>query len=157
MSFLKPKEINSTISDRVNQAILKGMEVKPEERPPSIQEWLALLQTNNDACASPLQIVGTWSGEFGSGKATLSITHQSNNSFKGILVSENWWRNTAKVAINGDLDPKTNEVIIRELEIISGYWRLGTNQGKLASDGKYLSGIGRDKKGIYWWLLRKLD
>jgi serine/threonine protein kinase len=30
MSFLEPKEINPSISDRVNQAILKGMEVKPE-------------------------------------------------------------------------------------------------------------------------------
>jgi eukaryotic-like serine/threonine-protein kinase len=38
-----PKQINSNISDRVNQAILQGMEVKPENRPQSVQEWLKLL------------------------------------------------------------------------------------------------------------------
>lgn len=157
MSFLEPKEINSNISDRVNQAILKGMEVKPEERPPSIQEWLALLQTNNHACASPLQIVGTWSGEFGSGKATLSITHQFNDSFKGILIHEHWWNGTAQVAINGNFNPKTNDVIIRELEVISGYWRLGENQGKLSSDGRHLFGRGKDTKGLYKWSFQRLN
>jgi serine/threonine protein kinase len=39
----EPKQINSSISDRVNQAILKGMEVKAENLPQSIQEWFALL------------------------------------------------------------------------------------------------------------------
>ncbi|MBD2358075.1 GUN4 domain-containing protein [Tolypothrix sp. FACHB-123] len=39
----EPKNINSSISDKVNQAILKGMEVKPENRPQSIQEWLVSL------------------------------------------------------------------------------------------------------------------
>ncbi|MBW4476459.1 MAG: protein kinase [Tolypothrix brevis GSE-NOS-MK-07-07A] len=38
-----PKEINPNVSDRVNQAIIKGMERYPEDRPKSIQEWLDLL------------------------------------------------------------------------------------------------------------------
>jgi serine/threonine protein kinase len=38
-----PKEINPNISDRVNEAIIKGMERYPEDRPKSIQEWLDLL------------------------------------------------------------------------------------------------------------------
>ena len=38
-----PKEINPNISDRVNQAIIKGMERYPEDRPKSIEEWLDLL------------------------------------------------------------------------------------------------------------------
>ena len=38
-----PKQINLSISDRVNQAIIKGMEVKAENRPQSVQEWLALM------------------------------------------------------------------------------------------------------------------
>lgn len=41
--LVEPKEINSSISDIVNQAIIKGMEVKPESRPQSIEEWLKLL------------------------------------------------------------------------------------------------------------------
>jgi serine/threonine protein kinase len=152
-----PQQINSSISDRVNQAILKAMEVKPEDRPQSIQDWLALLQTNNDAYASPVQIVGTWSGEFGSGKATLSITYQFNDSFKGILIHEHWWNGTAKVAINGNLEPKTNDVIIRELEVLSGYWRLGESQGTLSADGRHLFGTGKDTKGLYRWSFQRLD
>ncbi len=35
-------ELNSNVSEPVKQAILKGMELKAEERPQSIQEWLAL-------------------------------------------------------------------------------------------------------------------
>lgn len=40
------KKINSQISDRVNHAIIKGMEIKPENRPQSINEWLNLLGLN---------------------------------------------------------------------------------------------------------------
>ncbi len=38
-----PQKLNPKISDRTNQAILKGMALKPEERPQSVSEWLALL------------------------------------------------------------------------------------------------------------------
>ncbi len=38
-----PNQLNPSISDRVNQAILAGMEVKAEKRPQSVQEWLSLL------------------------------------------------------------------------------------------------------------------
>ena len=38
-----PKQHNSEISDRVNAAILKGMELEPQNRPQSVQEWLDLL------------------------------------------------------------------------------------------------------------------
>lgn len=48
-----PKEINPAISDKVHQAILKGMELKPENRPQSVQEWLALM----DIKVSPVQNV----------------------------------------------------------------------------------------------------
>lgn len=38
-----PKEINDQVSDRLNQAIIKGMAMKPEQRPQSVSEWLSLL------------------------------------------------------------------------------------------------------------------
>lgn len=38
-----PKQFNSEISDRANAAIMKGMELEPENRPQSVQEWLDLL------------------------------------------------------------------------------------------------------------------
>lgn len=42
-----PQQLNSKISDRVNQAILKGMTMKPEERPQSVAEWLVMLGSSN--------------------------------------------------------------------------------------------------------------
>ncbi|MEZ2317485.1 MAG: GUN4 domain-containing protein [Microcoleus sp.] len=38
-----PKQHKSQISDRVNAAIMKGMELEPQNRPQSVQEWLDLL------------------------------------------------------------------------------------------------------------------
>lgn len=38
-----PKYFNSNISDRVNQAVVKGLKCKPEDRPQSVQEWLQML------------------------------------------------------------------------------------------------------------------
>jgi serine/threonine protein kinase len=48
-----PKELNSSISDRVNQAILQGMELWAETRPQSVQEWLTLIPQPKVANASP--------------------------------------------------------------------------------------------------------
>jgi len=41
-----PQKLNHKISDRVNRAILEGMAMKPEERPQSVSEWLAMLGNN---------------------------------------------------------------------------------------------------------------
>jgi serine/threonine protein kinase len=152
-----PKQINPSISSRVNQAILTGMEVKAEDRPQSMHEWLTLLQTNNDACAASPQMLGTWYGKFGSGKTTLVITKQSDDSFDGTLIHEHWWNGTAQVVINGSLNRKTNTVIIREISIISGYWRLGENQGTLSSDGKQILGKGKDRSKSYSWSFVRVD
>jgi serine/threonine protein kinase len=38
-----PKQLNPSISNRVNQAILQGMAFQARERPQSVQEWLGLL------------------------------------------------------------------------------------------------------------------
>lgn len=145
-----PKVINFRISDRVNQAILQGMEVKPENRPQSVQEWLKLI---------PIfpEMIGTWHGNFGSGKATLSITSQSEDYFAGTLIHEHWWNGTAKVAIEGNVNPKTNTVNIREVRIMSGYWRMGENSGNLSLNAQEISGVGKDKKGSYSWLFKKVN
>jgi len=42
-NLIPPKQHNPSISDRVNQAILQGMELSPGDRPESIPAWLALL------------------------------------------------------------------------------------------------------------------
>lgn len=41
--LVPPKQRNTQISDRVNSAILKGLELQPENRTQSVAEWLKLL------------------------------------------------------------------------------------------------------------------
>lgn len=38
-----PNELNSSISDMVNRAIMQGMEWRPEDRPQSVDKWLQML------------------------------------------------------------------------------------------------------------------
>jgi serine/threonine protein kinase len=40
INLREPKEMNPQISDRINQAILTGMKLNPQERSQSVQEWL---------------------------------------------------------------------------------------------------------------------
>ncbi|MBX9255113.1 tetratricopeptide repeat protein [Desmonostoc muscorum CCALA 125] len=39
----EPKKINSSISDRVNEAILWGMELEPSKRPQTVQKWFTYI------------------------------------------------------------------------------------------------------------------
>ncbi len=48
-----PKRLVPQISDEVNRAILKGMELEPENRPQSMQEWLKLLEPKQVAPVTP--------------------------------------------------------------------------------------------------------
>jgi formylglycine-generating enzyme required for sulfatase activity/tRNA A-37 threonylcarbamoyl transferase component Bud32 len=42
--LLEPKQHNSKLSDRLNEVILKGLEVEPSDRPQTVQEWLDRLK-----------------------------------------------------------------------------------------------------------------
>ncbi|MDJ0735166.1 MAG: serine/threonine-protein kinase [Nostocaceae cyanobacterium] len=41
--LIPPQELNEQISDRTNKAILHGMELQPNKRPQTVQEWLGEL------------------------------------------------------------------------------------------------------------------
>ena len=43
-SLTPPRQINPSISDQLNQAILKGMALEAKDRPQSMQVWLAMLE-----------------------------------------------------------------------------------------------------------------
>lgn len=45
--LVSPQRINSNLSDQVNRAILKGMEIDPTQRPQSVRKWLALLEVDS--------------------------------------------------------------------------------------------------------------
>lgn len=44
VALISPQEHEPRLSNHVNRAILKGMELKPEQRPKSVSEWLQLLK-----------------------------------------------------------------------------------------------------------------
>lgn len=46
--LVEPKRYNSNISSRVNDAIIKGMALQPQDRPQSVQAWLELLIPSSD-------------------------------------------------------------------------------------------------------------
>jgi serine/threonine protein kinase len=54
IALTPPKQFNSEISDRVNAAIIKGMELEPQNRPQSVQEWLDLLISKPLAAPKPV-------------------------------------------------------------------------------------------------------
>ncbi len=47
--LIPPKQHNYQISDRVNAAIMKGMELEPQNRPQSVQKWLNLVMPKQAA------------------------------------------------------------------------------------------------------------
>ncbi|MGL5035834.1 MAG: protein kinase domain-containing protein [Microcystaceae cyanobacterium] len=44
--LIPPQKYSSQISDRVNEAIIKGMEIQPNDRPASIPAWLEMLTSS---------------------------------------------------------------------------------------------------------------
>lgn len=58
MELELPSEYNSDLDDWLEGAILKGLEIKPSDRPQSIQDWLDLLiaSRNNQECQKLLNI-----------------------------------------------------------------------------------------------------
>ncbi|NEP55463.1 MAG: serine/threonine protein kinase [Symploca sp. SIO2G7] len=57
--LIPPKEINPYISDRINQAIIKGMALEADARPQSMQEWLKSLGLRH-TLALPKWNLMTW-------------------------------------------------------------------------------------------------
>lgn len=47
-NLIDPKKHNPRLSDEFNQAIIKGMELQPEDRPQSVQEWLEMIPEQID-------------------------------------------------------------------------------------------------------------
>ena len=45
--LIEPKQLNSKISDKLNKAIIKGLELEPKNRPQSMEKWVALFPELN--------------------------------------------------------------------------------------------------------------
>ncbi|MEH2213889.1 serine/threonine protein kinase [Nostoc sp.] len=51
--LIPPNELNDQISDRVNQAILHAMELQPDNRPKTVEDWLKELGLNTAGFSLP--------------------------------------------------------------------------------------------------------
>ncbi len=109
MALVSPQEHISSIGDRLNQAILKGMELEPENRPQTMHEWLDLLKKPvRKATPKPdlySEVLQAASGSSSSGRASQQRTPVKNSQSKKTLkesLSESWW-NLAIVFANFSL------------------------------------------------------
>jgi serine/threonine protein kinase len=88
---------------------------------------------------------GRWEGTYGPmGFATkLVIENQDGNSFDGTLE-----QGAIRVAFKGTYDSQSRTLKMTQTDVVSGEgWSLGEDSGKLSSDGKRISGTGKDALG----------
>ncbi|GCL35975.1 serine/threonine kinase [Sphaerospermopsis reniformis] len=75
--LIEPKRINSKISDRLNKAIIQGLELEPKNRPQSMKEWVGLFP-------------GLSSGNNGNELELKSDVGMDYNKLQNYLKAGNW-------------------------------------------------------------------
>ena len=97
-----------------------------------------------------LDVAGRWVGISDGSPATLVINHIEGDSYEGI---ETAGVGNVRIAVDIQVDPETRQITINETHILDGEgWNLGTNDGRISSDGNKMSGTARDAKGkTYSW------
>jgi hypothetical protein len=56
--LIPPQTLKPEITDRIHHAILAGMEMDPEDRPESMQDWITLLTTDGTKTTTRLRSMG---------------------------------------------------------------------------------------------------
>ncbi len=70
-----PKQFNSQISDRVNDAIVKGMGLEPQDRPQTVREWLELLQPTVKSSTQTPKLTKSFDFQYAKIDKNLNITY----------------------------------------------------------------------------------
>lgn len=99
--------------------------------------------TNTTAVLSPTDLRGTWKGTYGplGSAATLVIRNHNGKSFEGVLE-----QGAVRVAVNGTIE--SSSIHMKQTKVIAGDgWNLGEDSGTISSDGKRMSGTGKDEFG----------
>lgn len=140
------KPQGAAISKQLRQMLDKMLKVEVKTRYQSAEEVLKDL-------TSPM--VGTWYGEFDNKLANFTITYHLGSWFGGILTVQSP-NGLSRIGIQGNLDPRTQAIQMREVRVLSepysGLWNLGRNTGTLSSDEKQMSGMGQDSlQNSYSW------
>jgi serine/threonine-protein kinase len=97
----------------------------------------------NTATATVDDLSGTWAGTYGplGQAATLTIKNHKGDSFEGVLE-----QGGVQVAFKGIIE--ADKVHIKQSRILTGSgWSLGEDTGTVSSDGKRMSGTGKDEMG----------
>jgi len=122
----------------------KQEEAKPAASPatsqtaPAVDSAALKAQAVKEAAekaASEANMVGTWKGTLDSRAATLKITEQKENEFKGSIVVN--YREQVNQQVSGKINPQTKEVTMKDLLHAR---TAGTYKGKLSADGKKFNG-----------------
>ncbi|HKC64480.1 MAG TPA: hypothetical protein VKB86_12635 [Pyrinomonadaceae bacterium] len=103
-----------------------------------------------------INMVGTWTGKSSGYSSTLIISAQEGNSFRGTKAIDTAATHY-ETAFNGDIDPVSRKVTIRETSLLRGTsdYSLGVETGLISSDGKEMSGDGTDKYATFTWSYSK--
>lgn len=106
-----------------------------------------------DSLAKAQQFVGTWTGSFEGKNATLKITEQNGDEFKGnISIS---YRERINQQVSGKIDRENKKVTMRDQLHAR---TMGTYSGKLNDDMTKMSGTfttNADKKSVSFNLTKK--
>lgn len=95
---------------------------------------------STSVATSASDLRGTWTGTYGSvgTAATLVIKNHNGDKFDGILE-----QGQVRVSFEGTI--KSGAVTMKQTKVLTGEgWSLGEDTGTLSSDGKRISGTGKD-------------
>lgn len=104
-----------------------------------------------------IDVTGTWTGTFANRDAFLFINSQDGDSFSGILKNSK----KAIISVSGHINSDTRQISMRENRVVEEAlegpsWILGSDSGSISTDGKRMSGNGKDKAGhSYSWSFAK--
>lgn len=104
--FKPPFQINPNISDAVDRAIMKGMEMNETKRPQSVQKWLAMLP----------QASGNW-GQRGGVLPTIPSPQPQPQPVKLISAKGVDYRNLDRLFASGKWQEADGETAIKMLEV----------------------------------------
>jgi serine/threonine-protein kinase len=101
-SLQSPQALNSNVSDKVNQAILTGIALQPENRPQSVLEWLQVLIPQNPADDFPQSSTDDLSSECGIDYRQLrdllaagkwqEADQETAEKMLAVIDKESWWK-----------------------------------------------------------------
>ncbi len=139
-------------------------EIEPSSSPnPTSTPTPSPTPTPTPVPPKPISLRGLWQGQYGLNNqqvSTLSITSQSGDSFQGTIETIGNRGNQFRLAIEGNINQNTREVVIQEVRLLyksGGRWYLGKNQGTLSADRNQISGEGVDGKYKYTWYFTRIN